>query len=128
MKRLLALTFPIVAALCLWSGPITGHAKIDTQIPMTTIKITNEFQATSRQAISNDSIDLRGTDDEVTLYYTMISSPASKDNKLVLNVRNSELLIAPSSVTVTVDGQNKLSKPVSGKIPKQQLVIPLSGK
>lgn len=127
MKRLLALTFPIVAALCLWFGPITGNAKIDTQIPMTTIKITNEAQATSRQAISNDPIELRGPDEEVTLYYTMISSPASKDNKLVLNVRNSELLIAPSSVTVTVDGENKLSKPLSGKVPKQQLVIPLSG-
>lgn len=127
MKRYLALIFPIVAALCLWYGPITGHAKIDTKIPMTTIKINNEAQATSRQAISNDTIELRGPDEEVTLYYTMISSPAGKDNKLVLNVRNSELLIAPSSVTVTVDGQNKLSKPVSGKIPKQQLVIPLRG-
>jgi cellulose synthase operon protein B len=127
MKRYLAIILPIVAAICLWYNPYIGHAKVDTRIQMTDIKISNEAQATSRQAISNNPIELRGTEEEVTLYYTLISSPASVDNKLVLNLRYSELLIAPSSVTVTVDGQTKVSKPLSGKIPKQQLVIPLIG-
>lgn len=88
------------------------------------IQIEADRSTTTRQPITNTVIELRGPEQQVSFFYEMKSDSTERDQELVLRFRHSELLIAPSSLTVHVDGKPITSHLLTGEESKE-LIIPL---
>lgn len=59
----------------------------------------------SKQVLTNEPIVLYGPSAETNFYYELLSDIAPKDNYVQLYVKNSKLLINPSSLTIKIDGE-----------------------
>ncbi|PIC96325.1 hypothetical protein CSV69_07555 [Sporosarcina sp. P26b] len=89
------------------------------------IQIDADRSTTTRQPITNKVIELQGPEQQVSFFYEMKSDSTERDQEFVLRFQNSELLMAPSSLTVQVDGKPITSQPLNGEKESKELVIPL---
>lgn len=119
MKKILMLLFAI--ALTFAFTAVDSEASLRAE----GILIDADRPATSKQPITNKVIELRGPEQQVSFFYEMKSDSTERDQKLVLRFQHSELLIAPSSLTVQVDGKPITSKLLTGEDESKELVIPL---
>lgn len=88
-------------------------------------KLAVKTSKTERTPLFNESIQLYGLEQEKTLFYEVFSKPLTKKNELVLNIEYSELLVSPSSITVSVDGKPLVTKALQQKKPTTKVVVPL---
>ncbi|HLR23804.1 MAG TPA: cellulose biosynthesis cyclic di-GMP-binding regulatory protein BcsB [Pseudogracilibacillus sp.] len=88
-------------------------------------KLAVKTSKTERTPLFNESIQLYGLEQERTLFYEVFSKPLTKKNELVLNIEYSELLVSPSSITVSVDGKPLVTKALQQKKPTTKVVVPL---
>jgi len=127
MNRIKISIWVIAVSICVWFTPLQTSASSSAPIQLKDVKLDVQESSTSRQLITNSPIELIGPEQEVTFYYELRSDAAKEDNELVLNVKHSELLIAPSSLTISVDGQAITSKSLNGEQMTEQITIPLTG-
>lgn len=128
MKNYMYMFFSLAVAICIWFVPTMEVARASTQININEVKLSGIDSSSIRTAVSNTPIDLIGPKEDITLYYRIQTNTSGKNNKLVLNITHSELLISPSSITISVDGEKILSKRLNKKTANSQLVIPLPNK
>ncbi|WP_042348343.1 cellulose biosynthesis cyclic di-GMP-binding regulatory protein BcsB [Bacillus massiliigorillae] len=127
MKHFLKKALFLASVLLLSVISMVDVAKASSQIKVEGIKISNSNPLPERQIVANSPIELMGPKGGITLNYNLIANATGDNNKLILKIRHSELLIAPSSITISIDGQTIVSKPLHAGNVKADLTIPLTG-
>ncbi len=128
MRQIRRFIWLLLAIFCLWCWPQPSHAQGNGHIQLQDMKLAIKETPTLRQPVTDLPVELIGPEQEMTFYYEIFSPTTSSDNKLVLHVKHSELLIAPSSITIRIDEEAVMSKPLDGEQVTQQIVLPLTGK
>ncbi|MEK3936258.1 cellulose biosynthesis cyclic di-GMP-binding regulatory protein BcsB [Sporosarcina sp. FSL W7-1349] len=128
MKRTKALLVCLFAVLCVGFLPLQGEVQAAVQLQVKDVGMDIHPSTILKQPLTNRPIELTGPEQEAIFYYEMRSAPADTEHRLVLHYSHSELLIAPSSVTIHVDEEAVLSKPLNGEELAGKIVVPLSGK
>ncbi|NYV65626.1 cellulose biosynthesis cyclic di-GMP-binding regulatory protein BcsB [Bacillus sp. Gen3] len=124
-NRIIFITSLIIFFLCM--GQLNSAAQTLTEIPIQGMEIEGQNNVGTRHSITNSPIELIGPEQEVTFYYENISDAKGQNNQLVLDFTHSEMLISPSSLTLSVDGQTITSKPLNSQNEKGQIIFPLTG-
>lgn len=104
---------------------VSADAQTTRQLHVTEIELDTNKNISNNQPITNQPIELNGPEQETSFYYELQEDQKRTDQALVLNLSHSELLIAPSSVSVGIDGKTLLSKSLTGEKMTKKLVIPL---
>lgn len=119
--------FAIVLIICcLFTNSV---AKANYEIQMDDIKVAKEAVSPSinRHVITNQPLELYGPEQEATFYYEIRSTVDESGNELVLKLKHSELLIEPSSVSVSIDDEKVKTIALNNEQLTNQLTIPLTG-
>ncbi|WP_153723514.1 cellulose biosynthesis cyclic di-GMP-binding regulatory protein BcsB [Sporosarcina cascadiensis] len=108
----------------------TASEASETKEPLhlTQVQLDADQSASKKQPITNQPIELKGPEQEITFYYELQENQSASDQAFVLNFSHSELLIAPSAVTVRVDGEALKSVALPGEKETDKMVVPLKGK
>lgn len=114
----------LLIGVILLLSPLSVYAEIEVE----GVKLMSTDLTTAKTPLTNSTIMLAGPEKEQTFYYEIKSKPQTDNNKLVFNIKYSELLITPSSVTLSVDDEPILSKEIGGKKEKEQIELVLKGK
>lgn len=128
MNQIKAFILTVCAVVLLVVWPWQVDVQADVQLYVDNIKMDIDESSVINQPLTNRPIELTGPEQEATFYYEMQSAPADTDHQIVLHYSHSELLIAPSSVTIRIDEEAVLSKPLNGEEKTSKLVVPLTGK
>lgn len=116
----------IAGLLCIILVAITPvKSEASATISVDELKVNNVKDTNPRQPFTNAPITLNGPAGEVTFYYELVADAKGKESKIVLNTENSELLIAPSSLSVSVDNKMVKSIAIHGDKPVREMIIPL---
>ncbi|MFE6168237.1 cellulose biosynthesis cyclic di-GMP-binding regulatory protein BcsB [Viridibacillus arvi] len=125
MKQYQLLIASLLCIIIVALAPIKSEA--NTIISVDGIKVNNTKDTNQTQPITNSPITLSGPVGEVTFYYELVADAKGKESKIVLNTENSELLIAPSSLSVSIDNKMVKSIAINGDKPVRELTIPIKG-
>ncbi|MBK3494629.1 cellulose biosynthesis cyclic di-GMP-binding regulatory protein BcsB [Viridibacillus sp. YIM B01967] len=125
MKQFQLLIACLICIIIVAISPMKSEAS--TTISVKGLKMTAAEKTDYPQPITNTPITLNGPAGEVTFYYNLVSDVEGKSSNLVLNTENSELLIAPSSISVSIDNKMTKSIALNGDKPLRQMTIPLKG-
>lgn len=124
MKQINIMILTFLAVCFFWIGK-TSTAAATTEISTDKLDIVHQMKSVSRQPITNIPIELTGSQQDANFYYELTEDTSGKNNQLVLNITYSELLISPSSLTISIDGEAIMSKPINGKN-QEKIVVPLT--
>ncbi|MEH6940237.1 cellulose biosynthesis cyclic di-GMP-binding regulatory protein BcsB [Bacillus sp. JJ722] len=127
MRKYLMMTLFFATVLFMSVISYGDVAKASSQIEIEGINIGDTSNLPKRQVVTNSPIELFGPKAEVKLNYQLISNATGNNNQLVLKIKHSELLIEPSSITISIDGQTITSKPLHEGNVNSDLTIPLTG-
>ncbi|MEK5480561.1 cellulose biosynthesis cyclic di-GMP-binding regulatory protein BcsB [Viridibacillus sp. FSL R5-0888] len=125
MKQYQLLIASLLCIIIVALAPTKSEA--NTTISANGIKVNNVKDTNQPQPFTNAPITLNGPAGEVTFYYELVADAKGKESKIVLNTENSELLIAPSSLSVSVDNKMVKSIAINGDKPVREMTIPLKG-
>ncbi|MGE7923503.1 cellulose biosynthesis cyclic di-GMP-binding regulatory protein BcsB [Viridibacillus arvi] len=125
MKQYQLLIASLLCIIIVTLAPIKSEA--NTIISVDGIKVNNTKDTNQTQPITNSPITLSGPVGEVTFYYELVADAKGKESKIVLNTENSELLIAPSSLSVSIDNKMVKSIAINRDKPVRELIIPIKG-
>ncbi|MGE6632079.1 cellulose biosynthesis cyclic di-GMP-binding regulatory protein BcsB [Bacillus sp. NPDC077027] len=129
MKSLKWLIFSFV--VCIAIQPILGTSQ--AMALSNRIQVKDEWIGASQSNKQNQSLHL--TDNLITLYggedsteltYQMRTGSKVEQSTLTLNIEASPLLIAPSSLTILIDGELQQTVALSGKKQKKSIQIKLT--
>lgn len=120
MKRLVLLLLTGFALLY----PAAAEA-----VSVTQIEIDADRPDREKRPLANEVIELRGPEQHAKFTYDIQSAETARkpNQKLLLHFRHSELLIAPSSLTVQIDGEAVQSIPLKENETAGELEVPLTG-
>ncbi|MGM7636812.1 cellulose biosynthesis cyclic di-GMP-binding regulatory protein BcsB [Bacillus sp. Hm123] len=115
----------VCISLFLMNGTNDVMAAPPVQTLQTNLAIPTEKQPATQRITPTDQT-LYGQNNTFQYNYSLTKDQQpSKANVLHLKWNHSELLIAPSSLTISIDGQPVKSVPISDKTKDSQLTIPL---
>lgn len=81
-----------------------------------------------KEAITNTAVDLQGVSDSFTYNYYLSEDAKKGKNYMELDIEHSSLLIAPSSITIRVDGENQKTVKLETNKEKATIRLDLTGK
>ncbi|MGE7837848.1 cellulose biosynthesis cyclic di-GMP-binding regulatory protein BcsB [Viridibacillus arvi] len=125
MKQYQLLIASLLCIIIVALAPIKSEA--NTIISVDGIKVNNTKDTNQTQPITNSPITLNGPAGEVTFYYELVADAKGQESKIVLNTENSELLIAPSSLSVSIDNKMVKSIAINGDKPVREMTVPIKG-
>ncbi|MGE7772044.1 cellulose biosynthesis cyclic di-GMP-binding regulatory protein BcsB [Viridibacillus arvi] len=125
MKQYQLLIASLLCIIIVALAPIKSEA--NTIISVDGIKVNNTKGTNQTQPITNSPITLNGPAGEVTFYYELVADAKGQESKIVLNTENSELLIAPSSLSVSIDNKMVKSIAINGDKPVREMTVPIKG-
>lgn len=94
MKHLVSVLFGFIAFLVFQ----TTISAVEVNLPI------EGFNETARSPLFTEEVTLEGVSGEVEFFYELLETQQAKGQKLQLYFDHSQLLIAPSSLTVAIDG------------------------
>lgn len=103
--------------------PIQTKANV---IELKDLPIKADSQISEKKPLTNTPIELIGPRQEINLYYEVKNALEEGTHRIVFELENSSLLIAPSSVTVKIDSTVVETRALTGEAPSQTIVIPLN--
>ncbi|MGE7919675.1 hypothetical protein ACQKM9_12095 [Viridibacillus sp. NPDC093762] len=125
MKQYQLLIASLLCIIIVALAPTKSEA--NTTISVNGVKVNNVKDTNQPQPFTNSPITLNGPAAEVTFYYELVEDAKGKESKIVLNTENSELLIAPSSLSVSIDNKMVKSIAINGDKPVREMTIPIKG-